>query len=268
MADIALVNEYIQPLSQKWSNAVERFLDLSNSHPVPEDNSQHHILQTASVQLRKGMMISDEIVWGYMSLLRNIRLSVPAIFMDTYALRSLRSQEHQTTPSFRCLKPTLGSGSAVHVFWPIHHEEVRHWSLVHVDVRQKTVTSYDSYSAVGERFTIQARKDIFYYWTQFRVNDEMERASWQDRASSWDRHAQVQAIDSNDCAILCLLLMRFLRAHTAPPELPIAEEKLGDVMRWVGGRMRHRVAAELLAGQANPPDELIPMWLECEDQRP
>lgn len=95
---------------------------------------------------------------------------------------------------------------------------------------------------------------------KFRVKSA-EQKERTHGASPWDQHDCYQASGSNDCGVLSLL-MRLLRAHSQPPELPKEEAKKEDIIRRIGSRMRSRIAAESILGGAYPADNLIPEWLK------
>jgi hypothetical protein len=262
MADASAVDEYIAPLSQSWSDAVERFL-YTNQNILPRNHAQRGLLQTAKEQLQDGQMISDALMWAYTELLHSMPISTAACYMDTMALQSLRSSKQTpgTEPKFsRTLKRVESGAIVAHVFWPIHHDGLPHWSLVHLDIIQETTTSYDSLASVGEERTSIAIDEIHEYWLNHHVQAP-RKSHWEKFPSDWNQYPAVQAPNSNDCGVLTLLLMRLLRQSRGVSLLPQSASRRQDVMRWVGRRMRRRIVAEIIAGEINPHDELIPEWL-------
>jgi hypothetical protein len=267
MDDWYALYQYIAPLSQKWSAAVNKFLDPDTLDRIPPKHPARALLMAAREQLRDGTMIDDRVMWAYATQLLKLSINPPAYYMDPMAWQSLRSsiKKRQPAPQFaRTLPSNIERGVSAHVFWPIHHDKVLHWSLVHIDIDRKIITSYDSLRILGDEQTTQAMNDIYAYWLSYRVQKD-EQMEWKLVASSWDSHARVQAEESNDCGILAMLLMRRLRAFDAqPPQLPTDQTRKEFVMCLVGRRMRQRIVAELVAGQLDPADALVPTWLQDE----
>lgn len=255
--DPQATDAFIGPLTPKWRTAVERF--LQRSAPIPPEHPELTLLGTACEQLQDGSMVDDRLIHAYMRLLGQVPLSVPAIYMDSINEIQITTS-NDGMPTFRELK-AADIQNMQHIFWPIHHHDKSHWSLVHIDQVSKIITGHDSFIALGEKRTFTAALSIYGFWMRSFVTDTAERNTWTIGTSPWRFFSQVQATSSNDCGIMVMLLMRFLRADSKPPVLPEEPKDRVNVMRWVGGRMRRRIAAELIAGQINPTDEMIPQWL-------
>ena len=126
-------------------------------------------------------------------------------------------------------------------------------------VARTSIVAYDPYPSLNKSFTASATKTIYSYWKKHCVRDS---SGWRIEDADWNSYGCVQAKESNDCGILCMLLLRVLQGNDRLPKLPIEEEEREKLMYIVGARMRLRIAAELIANQANPSDDQIPTWLK------
>jgi hypothetical protein len=188
-ADSDAIDEHIAPLPPAWRKPTEaflneRFLDVGETPTVPPDNDRCEVLKQAQVQLRRQTIINDKIIREYMVLLQTMEQLEPATFMDPSASQQLLSNKITKNPLWPCqLEPSLGSGPAVDIFWPVHHgDDLGHWSLIHVDTFHRKVTSHDSWSSVGGDRTTEAREVVYEYWTKQRVT-ATEREIWTHVAS-------------------------------------------------------------------------------------
>lgn len=183
--------------------------------------------------------------------------------MDTYRAKQLMEiGAEDAMPRLRSLDVLIGNETKGHVFWPVHHPNVGHWSLIHIDIAQKTVTAHDSCWDFRRARTILAMKVIFDYWMKTQVKQEQEKNEWQQLVSRWaSSFFHFQADGSNDGGAWTMLLMRLLQARELPdlPRNPFERESL---TLQVGERMRRRMAAEIIGGWSNPLDEDIPSWLK------
>lgn len=245
------------PLTPKWRTAVDRFLQYAW---IPLEHPKLALLGFARDQLADGRMVDDNLIHAYTHLLGQVRLSVPTIYTDPINEIQL-STSNGELPTLRQLNLTADVKNTQHIFWPVHHHDTFHWSLVHIDRVRKVITGHDSFNGLGEKRTSTATMTIHSFCMRTLIADPAERETRTTGTSAWRLCSQVQAASSNDCGTMVMLLIRFLRADSKPPVLPENRKDRVNVMRWVGGRMRRRIAAELIAGQINPTDEMIPQWL-------